>query len=189
MRRLLSGLMALLLTGCWHELGGSYVADDFPRHRITTVAVLPVINKTEQPMATAAVAAAVTRQLVNEKHYRVLPMAAVMQRLKSGGGAAAFVQLMNLLNLGQEPTPQLFHEMAVALDADALLQETVVAYHHLREDVVGATAGGPSSVALASTFFCLQPTVEIATPATSNALIPMRMSSPRDDSKTRFSSR
>lgn len=145
MRKLLTLLVAACAAGtagCWRTIGESYLDPDFPNQGITTIAVLPVLNKTEQPIATPSVLASLVRQLSREKKFNVLPVSKTMARLRSGGGGAAYVQLMNQVSLGQEPSEELYDRMARGLEADALFQETIVAFHFLKEDVVGATSSG-----------------------------------------------
>lgn len=134
--------LALAASGCWKSMEASYLDPDFPNLRVVTIAVLPVLNMTEQPVATQDVLASLHRQLQYEKKYVVLPTAKTMQRLRSGGGGAAFAQMMNQVSMGHEPDPALYGQMARALDADALFQETVVSFSFNKQDVYGASSSG-----------------------------------------------
>jgi hypothetical protein len=145
MKRTILGLLGVAVAataGCWHEMGESYLDSHYVNEGIVNIAVLPIVNKTEQPMAAPAVLEALVRQLGREKKYNVLPTAKVMARLRVGAGGAAYAQLMNKISAGEEVPIELYSQMGRELDADAVFEETVVSYHHLREDVIGPTSSG-----------------------------------------------
>jgi hypothetical protein len=148
-RNLRSGLVAggalcaALLSGCWAAHGGRVWLDpELPRQGIQTVAVLPVLNQTSVDMPLDGLQAVLSAQLAHEKHFAVVPPSKVYARLRSGGGAAAFTRLINALNLEQDAPDEAFAEMARALEADALLLESVQAFHQLQEEGMGATLNG-----------------------------------------------
>ena len=148
MKRAILGFLGIALAatpGCWREMGSSYLDSGYASQRVVTIAVLPIVNKTEQPMAAPAVLEALARQLSREKKYTVLPTAKVMARLRVGGAGAAYMQMMNKLSAGEEAPGELYSQMARELEADALFEETVMSYHHLREDMIGPTSSGASA--------------------------------------------
>lgn len=144
MRKLLAMVAAsALLAGCWTVRSGSAeVAADFPQQDIRTIAILPVLNMSEAQMAPWSTYGATALALGREKKFEVLPMSKVMATLRQGGGAAAWTQAMNRVNMGREISDDQLAAMARALEADALFLQTVVSFHQTTEEGVGVSAQG-----------------------------------------------
>ena len=140
-------LLALVATlaGCWREIGTRYLDPDYPNQHVIKLAVLPLINLTEQPLATTSVMQQLVTQLTREKHYDVQPMATTMSRLRAGGGGAAYSQLMQRVGVGEAAPAQLYAQVARGLEVDALFEEKITAFHHFREDGIAPDSSGSAS--------------------------------------------
>lgn len=144
MKRLLAACVAVsLLAGCWTvRQGTAEVASDFPQQGVRTIAILPILNMSETQMAPWSAYAGLSFSLGREKKFDVLPMSKVVATLRQGGGAAAWSQAMNRVNMGEAITDQQLDWMAKALEADALFLETVVNFHQTMEQGTGVSAQG-----------------------------------------------
>ncbi|MDB5100518.1 MAG: hypothetical protein JWM80_4939 [Cyanobacteria bacterium RYN_339] len=145
MKRAVMILALAALAGCWREIGTRYVDPDYPNQHVIKLAVLPVINLTEQPLTTTLVMQHLVTQLTREKKYDVQPMATTMARLRAGGGAAAYSQLMTRVGVGEDGPAQLYNQIARDLEVDGLFEEKITAFHHFREDGIGASSNGSAS--------------------------------------------
>lgn len=135
MQRGLLALAVVVTAGCWTRTQGQgYVLPAFEEQGLVRVAVLPVLNQTEWTLAPDAVAAALTNVLGREKKYDVAPRSMVMGALGRGGGGSAWTRMIEGLNDGKEPGDAPLGRIAKDLEADGLVQATVVAFHQTIEE-------------------------------------------------------
>lgn len=145
--RLRSGLFLalLLVAGCAAQHGRAYVDPGYVHASIRTIAVLPPINRSNVQTSLEPVNASMVAQLQIDKHYAVTSTAAVLARLRSGDGAMAFSQIMNAVNLEEEPDNALFDQLTQALNVDALMMENVQEFYQTQREGIGAYSGGTAA--------------------------------------------
>ena len=138
--------LALALTataGCWsRHRGVSYVMPGYDEQGLVRVAVLPVVNQSEWPVAPDQVQGALTAVLTKEKKYDVAPRSLVTGAIGRGGGGSTWAGMIEAMNMGGDPQDQPLGRIARDLEADGLLSVTVVSFHQTVEEKPAASPQG-----------------------------------------------
>lgn len=139
--RYLLPVLALTVAGCFASRSDGVLTSDYPRQGVRTVAVLPVVNQTDELAAEAPMRDALARA-IEKKRYAVVPQAEVFARLGRGSGLAAFRRLSDRLAMGEPVPDEVYRSLAGALEADALLSSRLLAFHRFDQQGTGMTSQG-----------------------------------------------